>query len=82
MATLRHRLKCNGEKFGGIGMQLKEVYDQYLEDQPLIVALLYILDYLQYDFDMAADYQKKFLLDTTLYTLKNVNFNADAPLAG
>ena len=80
MATLRHHLKCNGVKFGGIGMQLKEVYDQYLEDQLLIVALLCILDYLQYDFDMAVDYQKKFLADTILYILRNANFNADALL--
>ncbi len=77
MATRHRRPKCNGEKFGGIGTQLKEVHDQYLVDQLPTAALLCILDYLQYDFDMAADYQKKFLTDTTRYILKNAIFDGN-----
>ena len=80
MATHRHHLKCNGEKFGGIGMQLREIIDQYLVDQLLTAALLYILDYLQYDFAMAVDCQNKSLADTILYILRNASFNADALL--
>ena len=80
MVSLLLRLKCNGEKLYGIGTQLRGVHDQYLVDQQLIGALLCILDYLQYDLDMAEDYQKKFLADTIQYILKNVNSNAGALL--
>jgi len=72
VSRLRH-LRCNGEKFGGIGAQPKEVHDQYLVDQLLIAALLCILDYLQYDFDMVGDSRRKSLADTIRYILKNVH---------
>jgi len=77
MAILRRRLKCNGEKFGGIGTQLKEVHDQYLVDQLPAAVLLCILAYLQYDFDMAAGFQKKSLLDTIQSILKSASFNGN-----
>ena len=82
MVSHHLHLKCNGVKFGGIGMRLKGVIDQYLVDQLLTAALLYILDYLQYDFAMAVDYQNKSLADTILYILRNASFNADALLVG
>ena len=75
MANHHLHLKCNGGQFGGIGTQLKEVHGQYLVDQLLTAVLLYTLDYLQYDFDMVVDFQKKFLPDTIQYILKNVIYD-------